>query len=128
MRTKLEVTQEEIFTSSDEQDAQRREEEEGGELLTLSPEMLKIDVEPEIDCNSKMEGSPDWSVKGNRRRGSSTMSTSNGVQFDELKNMILSLARCQRCVLAFITTLSEDFGCASWAARATFLVIEVRGA
>ena len=52
LRTKLEVTQEEIFTSSDEQDAQRREK--GGELLTLSPEMLKIDVESEIDCNSKM--------------------------------------------------------------------------
>ena len=74
LRTKLEVTQEEIFTSSDEQDAQRREEEEeeeeeeeGGELLTLSSEMLKIDVESEIDCNSKMEGSPDWSGKGKKK-------------------------------------------------------------
>ena len=43
--TKLEVTQEEIFTSSDEQDAQKRDEEEGGVLLTSSPEMLNIDVE-----------------------------------------------------------------------------------
>ena len=42
--TKLEVTQEEIFTSSGEQDAQKRKEEEEGELLTLSPEMVKIDT------------------------------------------------------------------------------------
>ena len=39
-----------------------------------------------------MDGSSDLSGKGSRSRVSSTISTSRGVQFDELKNKIQSLA------------------------------------
>ena len=48
MRTQLEVTQEEIHSSIDEQDAQNREE--GCVLLTSTQEVLNIDEEPEMDC------------------------------------------------------------------------------
>ena len=50
-------------------------------LITLEPEM-----------HAKMDGSSGWSAKGRRSRGSSTISTSSGVQFDELENIIQSLA------------------------------------
>ena len=52
VRTKLEVTQEEISASSDEEDAQKREEE-GGLLLTLTQEVLHIDEETKMGCNRK---------------------------------------------------------------------------
>ena len=84
MRTKIEETQEEIFTTSDEHDAQKREE--GGDLQTLSPEMVHIDTEIE-----KMAASSDWSGRGSRSRGSSRMNTSSGSRLDELKSMIQSL-------------------------------------
>ena len=46
MKTKIEETQEEIFTSSDEADAQRREEAGGGySLVTLTPEVVEIEEE-----------------------------------------------------------------------------------
>ena len=86
LETKLEVTQDELFTSFDEQDAQKREEEEKGVLLTSSPGMLNTDME-----SVKMAGSSDWSGRGSRSRGSSTMSTSSGGRLDELKIMIQSL-------------------------------------
>ena len=53
MRTKLEVTQEEIYTSNDWQDVQKREQEEGGFLLISVPEVLDVDVESEMDSNAK---------------------------------------------------------------------------
>ena len=84
MRTTIEETQDEIFTSSDEQDPQKMEE--GGDLQTLSPEMVNIDTETE-----KMAASSDWCGKGSRSSGSRTMSTSSGSRFDELNSMIQSL-------------------------------------
>ena len=44
LNTKIEETQEEIFSSSDEADAQRREEEAGGgDLATLAPDILDLE-------------------------------------------------------------------------------------
>ena len=65
----------------------RAREEAGGVLLTLTPEMLNIDVESE-----NMAGPSDWSGRGSRSRGSSTMSTSRGGRFYELKSMIQFLS------------------------------------
>ena len=49
-KTKIEETQEETETSSDEADAQGREEEaRGGGLVTLAPEI------PDLEQNVKME-------------------------------------------------------------------------
>ena len=42
MKTKIEPTQEEMFTSSDEADAQRREEE-GGSFVTLTPDSFDLE-------------------------------------------------------------------------------------
>ena len=74
MRTDLEVTQEEIYTSSDEQDAQKREQEEGGSWLTFAPEVLNIDEESEMDCHAIRDGSSDGREKSSRSIGSSTIS------------------------------------------------------
>ena len=82
----LEMTREEIFTSSDEQDAQKREEEEG-EFLTPSAEMVNVDTKSE-----KTTTSSDMSVRGIRSRGNSTMSTSSGSCLEELRFMIQSLS------------------------------------
>ena len=84
--TKLEMTQEEIFTSSDEQDAQKREEEEG-EFLIPSAEKVNVDTKSERTTTSS-----DMSGRGSRSRGSSTMSTSSGSCLEELRFMIQSLS------------------------------------
>ena len=62
-------------------------EEEGEALLTLPPDMVNLDTE-----TGKMADSSDWSGRGNRSRGSSTMSTSSANRLDELKCMTQSLA------------------------------------
>ena len=72
-----------------------KKEEEGGILITLPPwtqEVLYIDEESTMDCNGKVDGSSDWSGRGSRSMGSSTSLSTSGAQFDELKNMIQSLA------------------------------------
>ena len=69
VKTNLEETQEVIYISSDEQDAQR------GILLTLpplTPEVLNSDRESTMDFNGKVDGSSDWCGRGSRSRGSST--------------------------------------------------------
>ena len=91
VKTKLEGTHEEIYTSIDEHDAQKREEVEGGTLITLPPltlEVLNIDVKSTMDCNGKVEGSSDWSGRGSRSRGSTTSVSTSGAPFDALKKMI----------------------------------------
>ena len=60
VKTKLEMTQEQIDASSDEEDAQKREEEEGCILLIsppFTPEVLNIEEESTMDCNRQMDGS-----------------------------------------------------------------------
>ena len=91
MKTNLEVTQEELYASSGEEDARKREEE-GGLLLTLTPEVLNFDEETKMDCNRSMDGSSDGSGRGSRSRGGSTSLSTSGAHFDELKIMIQSLA------------------------------------
>ena len=55
--------------------------------MTPSLEMVNIDNESE-----KMAASYDWSGRGSRSRGSSTISTSSGDCFEELRTVIQSLA------------------------------------
>ena len=83
-----------IFTSSEEADAQRREEEAVGSLSTFTLELLGIREDMKMECNRKMDGSSDWCGRGSRRRGSSTSlsMSGNGAHFDELKTMMQSLA------------------------------------
>ena len=52
----LQETHEEIYTSSDEADAQRREEEEagGGALASLTPAVLDVEENVKMDSNRKM--------------------------------------------------------------------------
>ena len=71
MKTKIEPTQEEIFTSSDEADSPRREEE-GGSLVTLAPDSFDLD-DSKMERNRINDGSSDWSGRGSRSRGSSTV-------------------------------------------------------
>ena len=91
MKGKEEVTQEEIYASSDAEDALKREEQEVL-LLTLTPEVLNVDEETKMDCNRSMDGSSYGCGRGSRSRGGSTSMSTSGAQFDELKIMIQSLA------------------------------------
>ena len=87
----LQETHEEIYTSSDEADAQRREEEEagGGALASLTPAVLDVEENVKMDSNRKMDGSSDWSGRESRSRDSSSLSKRDKrEQFDELKGMI----------------------------------------
>ena len=89
LKTKIEETLWEISSSSDEADAQRREEEAGGgDLVTLTPEVLDLEENVKMDFSRKMDDSSDWRERGSRSRDSSTsMSTSDKrKQFHEFKS------------------------------------------
>ena len=92
LKTKMDETQEEIFTSSDEADARRRDEEAGGgDFVTLTPEVLDLEENVKMDFSRKMD---DWSGRGSRSRDSSTSVSESDKreQFDEFKAMVQTLA------------------------------------
>ena len=94
VKTKLEVTQEEIF-AGDEEDAQKREEEKGVILLALpplTPEVLNIDDGSTMDCNRKMDGSSDWSGRGRARWRHDIHSATN--LFETQLTLSHACARC----------------------------------
>ena len=64
MKTKIEPTQEEIFTSR---------EEAGGSLVTLTPDSFDLEEDSKMERNRRNDGSSDWSGRGSRSRGSSTV-------------------------------------------------------